>query len=109
MQRNQILESLHRVSILSSEKTRGVKFLFSQDILELSSYNPELGEAKEEVPVDYKGEDISVGFNSRFVLEVLNIMNSDEIILELEDGTSPAIIRPSNEEKHICVVMPMRI
>jgi len=109
MKRNQILESLHRVSLLSSEKTRGVKFLFSQDILELSSYNPELGEAKEEVPVDYKGEDISVGFNSRFVLEVLNILNSDEIILELEEGTSPAIIRPSNDERHTCVVMPMRI
>ena len=109
MKRNQILESLHRVSILSSEKTRGVKFLFSQDILELSSYNPELGEAKDEVPVDYKGEDISVGFNSRFVLEVLNILNSDEIIIELEDGTSPAIIRPANDERHTCVVMPMRI
>ena len=109
MKRNQILESLRRVSILSSEKTKGVKFLFSQDILELSSYNPELGEAKEEVPVEYKGEDISVGFNSRFVLEVLSIMNSEEIILELEDGTSPAIIRPLSDERHTCVVMPMRI
>ncbi len=109
MKRNQILESLHRVSILSSEKTRGVKFLFSPDLLELSSYNPELGEAKEDLPVDYKGEDITVGFNSRFVLEVLNIMKSEDIVLEMEDGTSPAIIRPSNDEKHTCVVMPMRI
>jgi DNA polymerase-3 subunit beta len=109
MRRNQVLESLRRVSILSSEKTRGVKFLFTQDILELSSYNPELGEAKEEVPVDYNGEEITIGFNSRFVLEVLNIMKSEEIVLELEDGISPGIIRPSNDEKHICIVMPMRI
>ena len=109
MKRNQIIESLRRVSLLSSEKTRGVKFHFSQDLLVLSAYNPELGEAKEEVPVDYKGEEVTVGFNSRFVLEVLNIMRGEEVVLELEDGISPAIIRPSNDERHTCVVMPMRL
>jgi DNA polymerase-3 subunit beta len=109
MKRNQILESLHRVSILSSEKTRGVKFHFSQDLLDLSTYNPEIGEAKEELPVDYKGEDLIIGFNSRFVLDVLNIMTSEEVIFELEDGKSPAVIRPSNDPMHTCVVMPMRI
>lgn len=109
MKRSQILESLHRVSILSSEKTKGVKFHFSQDLLELSTYNPELGEAKEELPLDYKGEDLTVGFNSRFVLEVLNILKSEEVIFELEDGKSPAVIRPANDEKHTCVIMPMRI
>jgi DNA polymerase-3 subunit beta len=109
MKRNQIIESLRRVSLLSSEKTRGVKFHFSQDLLVLSAYNPELGEAKEEVPVDYKGEEVTVGFNSRFVLEVLNIMRDEEVVLELEDGISPAIIRPSNDERHTCVVMPMRL
>ena len=109
MKRNQILESLKRVSILSSEKTKGVKFHFSKDVLELSSYNPELGEAKEELSIDYKGEDVTIGFNSRFVLEVIGILDSEEVILELEDGSSPAVIRPANDEKHTCVVMPMRI
>ena len=109
MKRNQIIESLHRVSILSSEKTRGVKFHFRQDFLELSTFNPELGEAKEELPIDYKGEDLSVGFNSRFILEVLNIMNGDEVIFEMEDGKSPAVLHPANDPGHTCVVMPMRI
>jgi DNA polymerase-3 subunit beta len=109
MKRIQLLEALRRVSILSSEKTRGVKFIFSKDILNLSSYNPELGEAKEEVPIEYKGEEITIGFNSRFVLEVLNILNSEEIILELEDSVSPGIIQPAEDKKHTCVVMPMRI
>ena len=109
IKRNQILESLKRVSILSSEKTRGVKFIFDQEILELSSYNPEFGEAKEELAVDYKGENITVGFNSRFVLEVLNTLKSEEVVFDIEDGVSPAIIRPANDEKHTCVIMPMRI
>jgi DNA polymerase-3 subunit beta len=109
MKRNQILESLKRVSILSVEKTRGVKFQFSADILELSSYNPEFGEAKEEIGVDYQGENLTVGFNSRFVLEVLNILKSEEVVFDIEDSVSPAIIRASNDEKHTCVIMPMRI
>ncbi len=109
MKRGQALESLHRVSILSSEKTKGVKFRFSADFLELSTYNPDLGEAKEEMEVDYKGEEITVGFNSRFVLDVLSILNSEEVILELEDGVSPAILRPASDPNHICVIMPMRV
>ncbi len=109
MARNQILDSLRRVSILSSEKTKGVKFQFSPDLLTLSSYNPDYGEAKEELSVDYKGEDVTVGFNYRFILEVLNILNSEEIFFDLEDGISPAVIRPVNDDRHTCVVMPMRI
>jgi DNA polymerase-3 subunit beta len=109
MKRGHLLESLKRVSILSSEKTKGVKFHFGENLLELSSYNPDFGEAKEEVSVEYKGEELTVGFNYRFVLEVLNILKSEEIIMEFEDGVSPAVIRPANDEKHTCVVMPMRI
>jgi len=109
LKRMQILESLRRVSILSSEKTKGVKFYFSKDLLELSSYNPELGEAKEELSIDYRGEDLMVGFNARFLLEVLNIIRSDEVILDLEDGKSPAVIRPSDDDRHTCLIMPMRI
>ncbi len=109
IKRSPFLDSLKRVSILSSEKTKGVKFHFGENLLELSSYNPEFGEAKEEISVEYKGEELTVGFNYRFVLEVLNILSSEEIIMEFEDGVSPAVIRPANDEKHTCVVMPMRI
>ena len=109
MKRSQLLESLKRVSILSSEKTKGVKFHFAEDLLELSSYNPDFGEAKEEFSVDYKGEDVTAGFNYRFILEVLNILGSEDILFELEDGVSPAIIRPADDTQHTCVVMPMRI
>ena len=109
MKRNEIQDSLRRVSILSSEKTRGVKFQFNDDFLELSSYNPEFGEAKEELSVEYKGENLVVGFNSRFVMEVLNNLRSEEVVFEIEDNVSPAIIRPADDERHTCVIMPMRI
>jgi DNA polymerase III subunit beta len=109
MQRRQTEESLHRVSLLSSEKTRGVKFHFSNGSLEFSAYNPDLGEAKEEIPIDYKAEEITVGFNSRFVLDALGVLDSEDIVLELEDGVSPAVLRPENDPQHTCVIMPMRV
>ncbi len=109
IKRSPFIDSLKRVSILSSEKTKGVKFHFGENLLELSSYNPDFGEAKEEISVEHRGEELTVGFNYRFVLEVLNILSSEEIIMEFEDGVSPAVIRPANDEKHTCVVMPMRI
>ena len=109
VKRSQIQDSLRRVSILSSEKTRGVKFNFNEDYLELSSYNPEFGEAKEELPVEYKGETLQIGFNSRFVMEVLNNLKSEEVVFEIEDNVSPAIIRPADDPMHTCVIMPMRI
>ena len=109
MDRIALLESLHRVSILSSEKTKGVKFHFMKDTLELSSYSPDIGEAKEELSIEYKGEDIIVGFNAKFILDVLNILNSDQILFNLEDGVSPSVIRPTDDLAHTCVVMPMRI
>lgn len=109
LKRSQIHDSLRRVSILSSEKTRGVKFEFSQDMLELSSYNPEFGEAKEEMSVEYKGENLMVGFNGRFVMEVLNNLGSEDVVFEIEDNVSPAIIRPAGDDRHTCVIMPMRI
>ena len=109
MKTKEILDSLRKVSILSSEKTRGVKFQFREDSLELSSYNPEFGEAKDELSVKYKGEDLLVGFNSRFVMEVLSKLSSEEVVFEIEDNVSPAIIRPADDEKHTCVIMPMRI
>ncbi len=109
MKRGQTEESLHRVSLLSSEKTRGVKFHFSNGALEFSAYNPDMGEAKEEIPIEYKAEDITVGFNSRFVLDVLGVLESEDILLELEDGVSPAVLRPENDAQHTCVIMPMRV
>ena len=109
MRREKFLEALRRVALLSSEKTRGVKFHFSKDTLELSSYNPEIGEAKEELAVDFKGEDMVVGFNSRFGLEALGTFGAEEVALEMDDEKSPSIFRPLNDAQHTCVVMPMRI
>lgn len=108
LKRNEFLESLRRVSILASEKTKGVKFHLRDKIMELSTYNPEIGEAKEEILAEYKGEELIVGFNARFVLEALDNFESEDVDIAMEDANSPAIFKPVGDDHHKCIIMPMR-
>jgi DNA polymerase-3 subunit beta len=101
--------AVKRVSILSKEKTNAVKLQLEEDRLILSTNNPEVGEASEELGVDYKGETISIGFNSRYLMDVLTAMDRQTIALELSDALSPCLITEDGDEHYKCVVMPMRV
>src|SRR5262249_26858988 len=69
-----LLAALRRVSIVSSERTRGIKLQLTSGRLEISSINPDLGEASEELAVDYEGEAFSIGFNAKYLMDVLAIL-----------------------------------
>ncbi len=101
--------AVKRVSILSKEKTNAVKLQLEKDRLILSTNNPEVGEATEELGVDYTGETISIGFNSRYLMDVLTAMDRQTIALELSDALSPCLITEEGDEHYKCVVMPMRV
>jgi DNA polymerase-3 subunit beta len=101
--------AVKRVSILSKEKTNAVKLQLEKDTLILSTNNPEVGEASEELSVDYKGEGITIGFNSRYLMDVLSAMDRANIALELSDALSPCLITEEGDEHYKCVVMPMRV
>ncbi len=77
--------------------------------MEITSNNPELGDAKEEIEVEYKGKDMRIGFNARYVLDVLSSMHDDVVRIELTDQLSPGLVRPNDDASYTCVVMPMRI
>ncbi len=104
-----ITHAVKRVSILSKEKTNAVKLQLEKDLLVLSTNNPEVGEASEELAVDYKGESILIGFNSRYLMDVLTAMDKETIALELNDPLSPCLITEEGDEHYKCVVMPMRV
>ncbi|HET8563537.1 MAG TPA: DNA polymerase III subunit beta [Candidatus Binatia bacterium] len=101
--------AVKRVSILSKEKTNAVKMQLEKDKLVLSTNNPEVGEASEELGVDYKGEAITIGFNSRYLMDVLTAMDRANIALELNDSLSPCLITEEGDDHYKCVVMPMRV
>ena len=104
-----LLSSLKRVSLLSNQKYKGITLALTSGRMEITSNNPELGDAKEEIEVDYKGGDIKIGFNARYMLDVLNSFDDDGVDLHLNDQLSPGLMRPHGDQTYTCVVMPMRI
>jgi DNA polymerase-3 subunit beta len=109
--RERLQETLRRVSLLSSDKAHAVKLELGKGMLRVLSQNPDLGEAKEEVPVEYAGDALKIGFNARYLLDVLQVLRSKDVLLELSDDLSPGVVRGAEEvdEGFTSVVMPMRI
>ena len=107
--RDLFLHSLRRISVLSSEKSKGIKVNLSADCLTLSSSNPDLGDAKEEVDISYTGDDISIGFNARYIIDILQAIDKENVLLILKDNISPGLIQPENDEDYTAVIMPMRL
>ncbi|MDP8254944.1 MAG: DNA polymerase III subunit beta [Candidatus Alcyoniella australis] len=107
--RGLLSSALRRVSVLSSEITRGVKLDFEGNALNISSSNPNFGDATEELDVASEGEPLAIGFNSRYLLDVLGASDAEEVKLSLGDELSPAIIRFTGNEEFLAVIMPMRL
>jgi len=107
--REVFLHSLRRISVLSSEKSKGVKVNLSNDSLTLYSSNPDIGDAKEEIDVVYTGSEISIGFNAKYIIDILQSISKENIIFFLKDNISPGLIQPENDEDYLAVVMPMRL
>lgn len=107
--RDQFTHAVKRVSILSKEKTNAVKLQLEKGVLVLSTNNPEVGEANEELSVEYAGDALTIGFNSRYLLDALTAMDTAMITLELSDPLSPCLIKEEGNDAYRCVVMPMRV
>ena len=104
-----LMRALRRVALLSAEHSRAVKVELSEGKLQLSSRTPELGDAQEELDVDYAGPALSIGFNARYLLDCLGALGAKEIRLGLRDGSSPIEVRPTDDLESVAVVMPMRL
>lgn len=75
----------------------------------VSSSSQDFGDAKEELDVEYSGEDLVVGFNSRYLLDAMAVVDTDEVLFELKDSATAGILRPVGQEEHLCLVMPMKL
>jgi len=104
-------EVVRRVALLSSERSRAVKIALQKGSVEISSNNPEVGEAAESVDVEYTGGPLEVGFNAKYILDFLQAMGPGAFILALKDEGTQGLLRPVGQEgrDYRYVVMPMRI
>jgi len=102
-------QALRRVALLSSERSRAVRIEITDRQLTISSSNPDVGDASEELDIDFAGDPVSIGFNARYLMDALTAIHAKEVRLGLQDDVSPAQLVPIDDEDTLAVVMPMRI
>jgi len=102
-------EMLKRMSILSSETYKGVIFNIREGNLEITATNPDRGESKEDMDIDYQGEPLQVAFNPRYFIDILNVMENEKVQLNLLDEEKPCLIKGTDDNNFLSVIMPMRI
>lgn len=107
--REDLVHGLKRVALLADEKSKMVRFDIQKGILALVSDSSDLGAAREELPVSYEGEDVSVGLNARYVLDILNAVDDEEIIFNLKDQNHSCLITLDKDKDYMGIVMPMRL
>jgi DNA polymerase-3 subunit beta len=105
-----LADALRAVSIAASERTGGVKLAIGQGkTMRISSESPESGDGFDEVPVEYGGPPITIGFNAKYFLDILSALDEQDVFIGLSGELDPAVVRPASERQFLAVVMPMRI
>jgi len=105
--REEFLHALRRAEIMTSEKANSVKLSFGKNKLEITANSPEVGEAKETLAINYKGAEMAIAFNPKYMIDPLNALANDEVFLELIDELSPGVLKIN--WPFLYVVMPMRL
>ncbi len=101
--------AIRRVAVLSRDKSSAVKVTFAPNTITLFSSNPDFGEATEEVSARYTGEPLTTGFNARYLLDVLSVVDAESATIQMESALSPCLIREPGNPGFRCVVMPVKI
>ena len=107
LERETLLNSLRRVSLLASDKSNSIKLNFSKNNIEITANTPEVGEARESLPVAYKGRDFAIAFNPEFLMAPLRNLTEDEVFFDLIDEMSPGVLKI--QTPFLYVLMPMRV
>jgi DNA polymerase-3 subunit beta len=102
-------EGVDRVATIASEKTRAVKMALDRDRVTLSVTSPENGTAAEEVPGDYNADGLEIGFNARYLLDILGQIEGDTVEMHLADAAAPTLLRENDKAPALYVLMPMRV
>jgi len=104
-----LLSAVDRVSTVANEKSPVIKFKLINNLINLSTINNENSTATEDLEALYSGKEIEIGFNSKYIMDILNNLEDDDIVLSFKDNTSPIIAKEKSKPDLIYVLMPMRV
>lgn len=109
LEKESFLHALKRMNVVSSERYSGVILSFSSGKMTLNSTNLDVGEAMEEMDITYNGDDLDVGFNVNYLIDAISVISGENILFEVGQGLKPSIIKPSEGDNFLCIVMPLKI
>jgi DNA polymerase III subunit beta len=107
LERELLLQCIHRAALVCSEKSNSVKLKLSSNLLEITAQSPDFGEAHESMAIGYSGPELQVAFNPAFLMDPLKALAKDEVFFEVKDEVSPGVFKTL--ESFICVIMPVRL
>ncbi len=109
--REEITDAIRRVSLLSTERSKGIKLKLEKDRVELFSSNPELGEARDQVGTEYNGDKFEIGFNAQYILDFLTTIQTENVRFEMKDSNSAVLMTPEEEDEieYKYILMPMKL
>lgn len=109
MEKGHLLHTLRRMSVISSDKYIGVVLTIKGNTIVFNSVNPDLGEASEEMEVQYEGEEVKVGYNVRYLVDAVEVIDEEEVLFEIRTGFKPGVIRCVGSDHYASYIMPLRI
>ncbi len=109
LEKSNLVDAVKRIRLLSNEKTNGIKFSITNTDLKISADHPSLGHATETLLIDYDGNELEIGFNAKYMIEVLTVLDVSEITFEFNNELSPVIVRSVEEENFLGIIMPLKI
>ena len=104
-----LLSAVDRVSTIANEKSPVIKFKLLRNILNLNTANNESSTASEDLIINYEGDEIEIGFNSKYIMDIINNLEDEEISINLKDNTSPIIALENSNTNLVYILMPMRV
>ena len=107
--RNSILNAVKRVKILSNEKTNGIKLNIAAGNLTISTNHPALGQANETLPIAYDGKATVIGFNAKYLIESLSVLNETDVTFEFNNELSPVVIKADDLPEFLGIIMPLKL
>jgi DNA polymerase III subunit beta len=109
---DQFIAATRRVSLMASDKSNSVKYTFGKNSLQITANTPEVGEAQEDIEVQNSGDNLTVAYNAKYILDVLKNLGTDSFAIELSTNLNPGVFKPQTQETdatYLCVIMPMRV
>ena len=110
--RNALIQALKRMSVIASDQTHRIRMSFNSGMLKFSVQTPDLGEAQDELPINFEGDALDIGFNASYLLEILRNLPTDEVKLTFKAPERAATVEPvgwDDSAKYMCLIMPLRL